>query len=423
MTAEYDVESSGARVQPNGGVGAPAPRYDFEIDLAEDTTHTAIVAMVGRDRRVLELGTATGYMSKVFAAQGCTVVGVELDPEMAAAAEPYCERMIVGDLDVLDLDSELGVDRFDAIVAADVLEHLKDPLALLRRLKPFLEPEGGFFVASVPNIAHGSVRLALLEGRFAYQEHGLLDRTHLRFFTRDTIEELFEDAELGIVEISRRELNVDAAEVPFSTGNVPDAVMEAINSDVDARTYQFVVKALPFDAPGLKALRAQLRGRAYELDEKTAALKASARELDEAREQLAVVDDLRRAVAELAAREHKIRASLIDTHDQLLRRDAQIKELNVTVAELRRVEAERDQLAAQNEELYRAQDEARKIILVRDEEIRMLRTRLSRITSSLPMRVWSRVAGLPLVNLVRARRTAAYRAELARRSAPDRRDE
>ena len=97
-----------------------------------------MVQLVGTDRRVLELGPATGHMTRVLRDRGCTVVGIEVDPEMANQAAEFAERVIVGNLDKLDLDEELGSDRFDVIVAADVLEHLTDPLSALRRLRRFL---------------------------------------------------------------------------------------------------------------------------------------------------------------------------------------------------------------------------------------------------------------------------------------------
>src|SRR5262249_20965582 len=155
-------------------------------------------------KRVLELGCATGYMSSVLRDQGCQVVAIEIDPEMAERARGYCERVIVGDLDAIDLSRELGDDRFDVVVAADVLEHLNDPSRVLSPLKPFLRPDG-YLVASLPNIAHGSVRLSLLAGQFVYGQRGLLDRSHLRFFTRGSLEDLFEDAGFVIGSIDRQE--------------------------------------------------------------------------------------------------------------------------------------------------------------------------------------------------------------------------
>jgi SAM-dependent methyltransferase len=224
---------------------ANLPRYDFDgIDLDSGSVHADVVHLVEKGSRVLELGPATGYMSRVFSERGCAVVGIEVDPGMAERAAGFCERMIVGDLDALDLEAELGDERFDAIVAADVIEHLKDPLGALRRLRPFLR-EDGCFVISIPNVAHGSVRLALLSGRFEYRAWGLLDSTHLRFFTRETFERLLGEAELRLVELRRHELGLDASEVEFDKAAVPAELWEELEADPDARTYQFVVKAVP----------------------------------------------------------------------------------------------------------------------------------------------------------------------------------
>jgi SAM-dependent methyltransferase len=224
---------------------AGSPRYDFdEIDLDSGSVHADVVHFVEKGSRVLELGPATGYMSRVFSERGCTVVGIEFDAEMAERAAGFCERMIVGDLDALDLEAELGGDRFDAIVAADVIEHLKDPLGALRRLRRFLK-EDGRFVISIPNVAHGSVRLALLSGRFEYRTRGLLDSTHLHFFTRETFERMLEEAELDPLELRRHDLSLGASEVEFDEATLPDGLREGLEADPDARTYQFVVKAAP----------------------------------------------------------------------------------------------------------------------------------------------------------------------------------
>jgi O-antigen biosynthesis protein len=286
------------------------PRYDFdEIDLDSSSVHADVVRLAGENRRILELGPATGYMSRVFVERGCAVVGIEFDPEMARRAEAHCERVIVGDLDHLDLDAELGDERFDVIVAADVLEHLKDPLDALNRLRKFLEPEGAF-VISVPNVAHGSVRLALLGGHFDYRDAGLLDSTHLRFFTLGSFERLLDEAELGLAEFHRHELDVDASEIGFDPEVAPVAIREKLEGDPDARTYQFVVKAIPMEREGLREIQARLR------------------ELAELRAAAARTAELERTMAEIVGREGELRQALIEAHDQLLRRDAEIEDLH-----------------------------------------------------------------------------------------------
>jgi SAM-dependent methyltransferase len=313
------------------------PRYDFEgIDLDSESVHADVVKLVDEGSRVLELGPATGYMTRALVERGCTVVGIELDPEMATRAEAFTERMIVGDIDGLDLEAELGDERFDAIVAADVLEHLRDPLKALNDLKRFLKPDG-CFVISFPNVAHGSVRLALLSGRFDYQEIGLLDSTHLRFFTRKSFEELLDEAELGLAVLHRHELNLDASEVPFDLDAVPPAVRERLEKDADARTYQFVVKALTMSREGLREVQSRLR------------------EVAELREYKDRVVELESAMAAIGSREGELRRSLIDAHDQLLRRDAELDAMHkAAVIRENDIENVRAELDRVNDELVAA---------------------------------------------------------------------
>ena len=232
-------------------------RYEKDIHLDSNSTHDRVVRLVGKDKDVCELGCSTGYMSRVLREQGCRVVGIELDPQAASRAAEYCDDVIVGDLDALDLDRALSGREFDVIVAADVLEHLKDPVQVLRSLRKHLRLDG-CVVASLPNIAHGSVRLALLNGSFAYTETGLLDKTHLRFFTRSSLDELFESAAFVIGELERVEAKVQETEIPIDLSTVPPELLRKLDDDPEARTYQFVVKAYPLPRPELQILRQRL---------------------------------------------------------------------------------------------------------------------------------------------------------------------
>ncbi len=336
--------------------GGASERYARDIDVSSDSTHARVVRLTGADRRVLELGPGTGHMTRVFGERGCTVVAIEVDPAMAEEARASCERVIVGDLDQLDLEAELGDDRFDVIVAADVLEHLKDPLSALRRLRPFLTT-GGHFVISLPNIAHGSVRLALLQGHFDYQNVGLLDTTHLRFFTRESIGDLLDEAELAVVELFHQHLNIDASEVPFDQTRVPADLMDQLRGDHEARTYQFVIKAVPLATPGLRELQERLR----ELGHDNAVL----------REQVAHLSSVH------AGQVDQLRESLIQAHDQVLRRDEETQRLQQELAHARM-------------------------------EAKQLRLRLERIVNSPPGRAYQTLSTLPILKGIRAARTADY---------------
>src|SRR5262249_12089547 len=148
----------------------------------------------GRGRRVLDAGAADGFLSERLSARGWRVTAVERDAARAARARERCEELVVADL--ADA-APLLRGPFDAIVYGDVLEHLGDPLPVLARLNRALRSDG-VVVASVPNVAHLWVRLQLLAGRFDYAERGILDRTHLRFFTRRTFADLLSGAGLVV---------------------------------------------------------------------------------------------------------------------------------------------------------------------------------------------------------------------------------
>jgi 2-polyprenyl-3-methyl-5-hydroxy-6-metoxy-1,4-benzoquinol methylase len=156
----------------------------------------AVLAEVHDGARVLDVGCATGYIAAPLSARGCSVVGFERDAHAAAAAEAHCEAVVVGDIESPE-DREAIPGTFDYVLFGDVLEHLVDPWETLRSMHALLAP-GGVVVASIPNVAAWTVRLALLLGRFDYTEMGLLDRTHLRFFTRSSAHELASDAGFSV---------------------------------------------------------------------------------------------------------------------------------------------------------------------------------------------------------------------------------
>src|SRR5262249_40058814 len=137
---------------------------------------------------------ADGYLAEVLTANGWEVTAVERDPVQAERARGKCREVIIADL--VDIGGRLR-GPFDAIVYGDVLEHVADPLRVLRSLNPSLARDGTVIV-SIPNVAHLWVRLSLLAGRFDYADRGILDRSHLRFFTRRTALDLLARAGLEV---------------------------------------------------------------------------------------------------------------------------------------------------------------------------------------------------------------------------------
>ena len=148
-------------------------------------------------KTVLETGCSTGFLSRLIAANGSRVVGIELDKEAAQIATQHCQRVLSCNLNFPEWVEEVG-ERFDLITFGDVLEHLTDPLAVLRQTQEILNP-GGRVLICLPNIAHWTIRAKLLGGNFRYQSTGILDFTHLRFFTVETAKEFIADAGYRII--------------------------------------------------------------------------------------------------------------------------------------------------------------------------------------------------------------------------------
>jgi len=209
---------------------------------ARNTSHALELELVGPDRRVLDVGCATGYLGEALAAQGCTVTGVEYEPKAAAAARDHIEEVVEADLNVTELADLFPGREFDAIVFGDVLEHLLDPDAVLRSAVRLLAP-GGAVVIGMPNVTHGSVRLALLQGRWDYRETGLLDRTHIRFFTRESLVQMVTDAGLHITDFVSTVVDPLAGEVEIDDKALPGTIVEWVRRQPDGLTYQFVLRA------------------------------------------------------------------------------------------------------------------------------------------------------------------------------------
>lgn len=221
-------------------------KYAYEIDFDDpQATAPKILRKVGEGRRVLELGAATGSMTKILKERlSCRVVAIELDPQAAELAAVYSEQTIVGDIEQLDLASKLQGEVFDVILAADVLEHLKDPTACLAALKPLLAADG-HLVVSVPNVGFSGVVGALLTGSFPYQDKGILDRTHLRFFTRRELEIMLFTAGFVPEVWDVATMVPEGCEFADRWGELPPELQAQLMSAEDGNVYQFIVRARP----------------------------------------------------------------------------------------------------------------------------------------------------------------------------------
>jgi 2-polyprenyl-3-methyl-5-hydroxy-6-metoxy-1,4-benzoquinol methylase len=197
LAHSYSPGSVGARtaaISPEGADdnerGGPDPSY-FEF------ARTELLALIPESaRKVLDIGCGAGWLGEAIKKrQPAEVVGIEFVEAAARRAEQRLDRVLAGDIEHLEPDFTPG--SFDAVVCGDVLEHLRDPARMLHRIRTWLQPDG-LLIASIPNVRHHTVVRGLLAGNWTYESAGLLDRTHLRFFTRREIEKLFFRTGFGI---------------------------------------------------------------------------------------------------------------------------------------------------------------------------------------------------------------------------------
>jgi 2-polyprenyl-3-methyl-5-hydroxy-6-metoxy-1,4-benzoquinol methylase len=229
-------------------MSVPSPRYVLKPD--PHSSHSVILRWLGqgRGRKLLDVGAADGLLSRRLTELGWRVTAIEGDPALAQAGARYCERMIT-----LNLDREIPVGEgpFDVIVYGDVLEHLVDPLRILVELDRSLAP-GGFVVISVPNIAHLWIRLLLLFGRFDYLDRGILDHSHLRFFTERSLRAMLADAGLLIERFTATPAPLYQI-LPVSWHRRWVAATHSVNALIARKVrrllgYQFIVLAHPKSA-------------------------------------------------------------------------------------------------------------------------------------------------------------------------------
>jgi ubiquinone/menaquinone biosynthesis C-methylase UbiE len=153
------------------------------------------------NNRVLEIGCGTGNTGRALKEEkkAMEVTGIELIPEIAEAAKSKLDRVICGDIEVLDLP--FREEYFDYIIAGDVLEHLSDPWKTLNKIRRYIK-RGGYIIASIPNVRNWRIiRDLILKGKWEYSQSGTLDDTHLRFFTKKSIIKMFKNSEFGKIKI------------------------------------------------------------------------------------------------------------------------------------------------------------------------------------------------------------------------------
>jgi SAM-dependent methyltransferase len=197
---------------------AAAP-HTYERKPDESSSHSRLMDWIGRRSpgRILDLGCADGVLAAELRARGHHVTGVDVvtSPEVKGRVDEFVEADLDGGLPPAVLEAQ----PYDVILAADVVEHVRQPLMVLSQLHEVLAPGGRVFV-SVPNFAHWYPRARVLAGRFDYDRRGILDEGHIRFFTRDSFERLLHRSGWFALQRSTTGLPFDVADRGGGPGGV-----------------------------------------------------------------------------------------------------------------------------------------------------------------------------------------------------------
>ena len=214
----------------------------FKVDLSnKESTHSKVLNLVGKNKSVLDIGCASGYLSKTLKDEfNCKVWGLDNDKESLEIAKKSCEETFLFNLETDSFAKVLKNKKFDVALMADVLEHLKDPKTTLEMLIPHINEH---LVISVPNISHEAVIYELLSGQFNYRSLGLLDDTHIHFFTLDSLTKTLEELGLVIDDVQRTLITAEQSEFKTKLENFPEGVRSYIDSLPHIKDYQYIIKA------------------------------------------------------------------------------------------------------------------------------------------------------------------------------------
>jgi 2-polyprenyl-3-methyl-5-hydroxy-6-metoxy-1,4-benzoquinol methylase len=226
--------------------------YEYDIDLNSDVAPARVLRMVRPKSRVLEIGAGPGSVTRHLSGTlECDVTALEIDPSAIEKLRPFARSVFPMDLNDASW-SDVVRDReglFDYVIAADVLEHVYDPWAVLGGMKSLLNDTGSI-ILSLPHVGHAAVLGNLVDEDFEYRQWGLLDRTHVRFFGVKNVEELYRSQGLAIEKAEFVVRTPEMTEFVHRWNRLPDDVKAALQRNRFAHVYQVVSRAVPVERAG-----------------------------------------------------------------------------------------------------------------------------------------------------------------------------
>ncbi|MHB0861883.1 class I SAM-dependent methyltransferase [Paenibacillus sp. SEL3] len=215
-------------------------KYDFELDLTSNNSLALISKKIRKHATILEFGPAAGRLTRYLKEKlECDVYIVEIDQDAAERALQYAKDGIVGDIEEMKWLDKFGEIQFDYIIFADVLEHLYDPKRVLSASVNLLKDDGAILL-SIPNIAHNSVIIDMMKSQFKYRSTGLLDDTHVRFFTYYTLLEMIDECNLMTVSEEAVIKKVGETEIGSYFDGLPNSVASYLKNRHLGDVYQYI---------------------------------------------------------------------------------------------------------------------------------------------------------------------------------------
>lgn len=220
--------------------------YQRTVNKQERSSLSVLASMISSQTTVLDLGCGSGALgAHLHTELQCTVDGVTISAQEADLARPHYRHLITADLDALDVSQAFSGQQYDYIVCADVLEHLKHPERILDACQGLLAPQGQLLI-SIPNASYSGLQIELMMGEWKYRTEGLLDRTHLRFFTRASLLRFLQEQNWSPRSLDVIERPLDDSEFQhIPADQLPPAVLRHLMAQPDALAYQFICAAQP----------------------------------------------------------------------------------------------------------------------------------------------------------------------------------
>ena len=222
-------------------------KYDFELDLYDENTISWIAQSVEAGSDVLEFGPANGRLTRYLKEKkGCHVDIVEIDEESGSEAAQYAEVSYIGDEEG-DIEKYYWLSdnkKYDFIIFADVLEHLIHSDEVLKRCRRVIK-ENGKILVSIPNAAHNSVIIELFNDEFSYNPTGILDNTHVHFFTRSSFEKMAAASGWAVIGEKAKEIRVGETEIQNTYKQVPREVYKELLHRPHGNVYQYMFTLVP----------------------------------------------------------------------------------------------------------------------------------------------------------------------------------